>query len=464
MTDMLKEGRVRPQPASRPFGGYEVIRSNHIDEELTLTDKGTPCGEYLRRFWQPLALSSQVSDLPFATRLLGEDLVVFRTRLGQLGVLHKHCSHRGASLEFGLISDEGIRCGYHGWHFATDGRILDVPAETKPGSYARRICHGAYPVVEYKGIIFAYLGPPDEKPVFPVYDFMDAADEDCVSYCWPLDCNWLQVRENTQDPIHLTFLHSMFNIKQFGANLANAIPYIRAHETPLGQVTTSVRRLGDIYYIRINEMIMPNVARVPDALREGRAIPNNEADAIGAGSEIRALTYKRLVPSSHGMGLSMWVVPNDNENSMFFGWHHVPKDEPQSVRDERIRQVEHGQTRDRPYHERQRNPGDYDVIASQGRIVARGNDKLTSADLGVGVYRRQLREGIRTVAQSGKPKGLDVVRQAPIPTYAYALVRPAPPRGSDEEEAERVARLEKEIVADLLAFRLPHTPRTLEPV
>ncbi|MBX9841748.1 MAG: Rieske 2Fe-2S domain-containing protein [Xanthobacteraceae bacterium] len=463
MTKANSDEPVRGRPATRPFGGYDVIRSTHRDEELTLVDKGTPCGEYLRRFWQPLALASDVRDLPFAARLLGEDLVVFRTRAGRLGVLHKHCSHRGASLEFGQISDEGIRCGYHGWHYAADGRILDVPAETRPGSYAQRMCHGAYPVREYKGIVFAYLGPPGEQPEFPIYDFMDAAGEDCVPYCWPLDCNWLQVRENTQDPIHLTFLHSMFGIKQFGANLANAIPFIRAHETPLGQVTTSIRRLGDIYYVRINEMIMPNVARVPDALREGRAIPNNEANAVGTGSDTKALRYKRLLPSSHGMGLSMWVIPNDNENSMFFGWHHVPSDEPQSVRDERIRQVEHGQTKDRPYHERQRNPGDYDAIVSQGKIVARGNDKLTSADVGIGLYRHQLRSGIRAVAQNQRPKGLDVARTAPIPTFAYALVRPAPPTGSAEEEAARVQALEKEIVADLMAFRLPQTSRALEP-
>ena len=470
--DTVKD-RMEPRPATRPFGGYEVVRSTGIDEELTLVDKGTPCGEYLRRFWQPLALSSDVQDLPLAVKLLSEDLVVLRTRTGKLGVLHKHCSHRGASLEFGLISDEGIRCGYHGWHYAVDGRILDVPAETEPGTYAARICHGAYPVMEYKGIIFAHLGPPEQKPEFPIYDFMDAIEEDCIPYCWPLDCNWLQVRENTQDPIHLTFLHSMFSIKQFGSNLANAIPFIRTHETPIGQVTTSIRRLGDIYYIRINEMIMPNVARVPDALREGRAIPDNEENAVGTGSNTKPLKYKRLLPSSHGMGLSMWVIPNDNENSMFFGWHHVPKDEPQSVRAERVRQVEHGQTKDRPYHERQRNPGDYDAIVSQGKIVARQNDKLTSADVGIGIYRRKLRSGIRDVANSKKPKGLgikgldikglDTTLEAPIPTYAYALVRPAPPMGSAEDEAERVQALEKEVVADLMAFRLPKTSRILEP-
>lgn len=464
MSDIEGEARVRPQPATRPFGGYEVVRSARIDEELTLTDKGTPCGEYLRRYWQPIALSSDVQDLPFATKLLGEDLVVFRTRTGKLGVLHKHCSHRGASLEFGLISDEGIRCGYHGWHFATDGRILDVPAETKPGSYAQRICHGAYPIEEYKGIIFVYMGPPDERPEFPIYDFMAAADEDCIPYCWPLDCNWLQVRENTQDPIHLTFLHSMFSIKQFGSNLANVLPYIRAHETPLGQVTTSIRRLGDIYYVRVNEMIMPNIARVPDALREGTAIPDNEAVAIGTGDGKTKLKYKRLVPSSHGMGLSMWVVPNDNVNSMFFGWHHVPKDEPESVRAERVAQVTHGQMNDRPYHERQRNPGDYDAITSQGKIVARENDKLTSADVGVGIYRRQLRAGIRAVGRGEKPKGLDAAHPAPIPTYAYALVRPAPQLGSQAEEEENVRALEKSLAEDLMAFRLPNTPRILEPM
>jgi nitrite reductase/ring-hydroxylating ferredoxin subunit len=463
MTDVHDRTHLRSQPATRPFGGYEVVRSSDIDEELTLTDKGTPCGEYLRRFWQPIALSSQVDDLPFATKLLGEELVVFRTRIGKLGVLHKHCSHRGASLEFGLISDEGIRCGYHGWHFATDGRILDAPAESNPGTHSQRICHGAYPIEEYKGIVFVYMGPPAEKPEFPIYDFMAAADEDCLPYCWPLDCNWLQVRENTQDPIHLTFLHSMFTIKQFGSNLVNVIPYIRAHETPLGQVTTSIRRLRDIYYVRVNEMIMPNIARVPDALREGTAIPNNAATAIGTGDGKTKLKYRRLIPSSHGMGLSMWVVPNDDVNSMFFGWHHVPNDEPDSVRAERLAQVTHGQMNDRPYRDRQRNPGDYDAITSQGRIVARGNDNLTSADVGVSIYRRQLRAGIRAVGRGEKPKGLDLNLTTPIPTYAYALVRPAPEAGTAEAEEQQVRALEKAVADDLLAFRLPKTPRVLEP-
>jgi hypothetical protein len=116
---------------------------------------------------------------------------------------------------------------------------------------------------------------------------------------------------------------------------------------------------------------------------------------------------------------------------------------------------------ERPH--RQRNPGDYDAITSQGRIVARGNDNLTSADVGVSIYRRQLRAGIRAVGRGEKPKGLDLNLTTPIPTYAYALVRPAPEAGTAEAEEQQVRALEKAVADDLLAFRLPKTPRVLEP-
>lgn len=70
--------------------------------------------------------------------LLGEDLVLFRSRNGDLGLLDRHCSHRGASLEYGLPTNVGIQCGYHGWHFACDGRILDTPND--PRSNQKTAC------------------------------------------------------------------------------------------------------------------------------------------------------------------------------------------------------------------------------------------------------------------------------------------------------------------------------------
>ena len=140
------------------------------DEELTHVGPGTPCGEYLRRFWQPVVLSNELKDLPKSIRILGEDLVVFRDRGGHVGLLELHCSHRGTSLEFGLIEETGIRCCYHGWLFGVDGKILDTPGEPPASTYKERLCHGAYPTHEFGGLVFAYMGPPAKRPPFPMYD------------------------------------------------------------------------------------------------------------------------------------------------------------------------------------------------------------------------------------------------------------------------------------------------------
>src|SRR5437667_4586697 len=101
------------------------------DQELTRVGPGTPCGEYLRRFWQPIILSEELRDLPRRLRVLGEDLVAFRDQSGAAGLLELHCPHRGTSLEFGLIGEKGIRCCYHGWLFDVDGRILETPRRTR---------------------------------------------------------------------------------------------------------------------------------------------------------------------------------------------------------------------------------------------------------------------------------------------------------------------------------------------
>ena len=111
--------------------------------------------------------------MPHAIRILGEDLVIFRDGGGQIGLLELHCSHRGTSLEFGLIEQKGIRCCYHGWQFDVDGRILDTPGEPPDSTYKERLCHGAYLVHEHEGLVFAYMGPPDKKPPFPIYDTMN---------------------------------------------------------------------------------------------------------------------------------------------------------------------------------------------------------------------------------------------------------------------------------------------------
>ena len=108
------------------FSGYEIKHSKEVDDEITRIGPGTKAGEYLRRYWHPIFISSELADLPVAIKILGEELVLFRDKSKQLGLVHKHCPHRQASLEFGICQTNGISCCYHGWHFDVDGSILDL--------------------------------------------------------------------------------------------------------------------------------------------------------------------------------------------------------------------------------------------------------------------------------------------------------------------------------------------------
>ncbi len=161
---------TQPTFLNVPYGAYLHNEVPSEDAELTHVGPGTPGGEWFRRFWHPVAISDELKDLPVAVRILGEDLVVFRDRSGQVGLLELHCSHRGTSLEFGQIEERGIRCCYHAWLYDVDGKILETPGEPAESTLKDRLCHGAYPTHEYNGLVFAYMGPPEKRPEFPVFD------------------------------------------------------------------------------------------------------------------------------------------------------------------------------------------------------------------------------------------------------------------------------------------------------
>ena len=155
-----------PAPGS-PFDGYARRATPAPDPELTQVGIGTPGGEYLRRFWQPVAFTRDLDGPPRRVRILGEDLVVFRDRGGRVGVLHLHCAHRGTSLEFAIPLERGLRCCYHGWVYDVDGRCLETPGEPAGSRLCERVWQGAYPTHEFCGLVFAYLGPPDRRPAVP---------------------------------------------------------------------------------------------------------------------------------------------------------------------------------------------------------------------------------------------------------------------------------------------------------
>src|SRR5438876_1517883 len=151
--------------------------TNEEGELLTLTGRGTPCGELMRRYWQPAALSAELSaqGAPLPIRLLGEDLVLFRDGQGQPGLLGIHCSHRGADLSYGRLEDGGLRCIYHGWLYDRNGRCLEQPGEPAGSTFHEKILHKAYPCQEVGGLILSYLGP-GKPPLLPAYEFLNAPD------------------------------------------------------------------------------------------------------------------------------------------------------------------------------------------------------------------------------------------------------------------------------------------------
>ncbi len=177
------------------------------NELLTRCGPGTKAGELLRRYWWPIAIADHLGKGPQIVKLLGEEFVLFRAGNGRLGLLDKHCSHRSASLEYGRVEQEGLRCCYHGWLYDPDGKCLDQPCEPAASEFKNSIRHGAYAVHELSGFVFAYIGPKP-VPVFPKYDLLH--DDKCNKTLQVRDIhgNWLQRIENMVDSLHVMALHA----------------------------------------------------------------------------------------------------------------------------------------------------------------------------------------------------------------------------------------------------------------
>ena len=295
---------TRPTFLTRRFGGYLHRDVPQEDAELTHVGPGTPCGEYLRRFWQPVCFTDELHDLPVRVNLLGEELVVFRDLSGAIGLLELRCPHRGTSLEYGLVGAKGIRCCYHAWLFDVDGTILETPGEPADSTLKDRLCHGAYPTHEYHGIVFAYMGPPDLQPPFPIYDSFTRPGYRLLpgrSYVYP--CNWLQIMENAMDPVHTAFLHTIVSGAQF-TDQFGVIPELEFSDTPLGMMYIATRRVGDNVWARMVEAILPNLQQVAPAWEDG----------------LQEHAFS-------GPMLSRWIVPQDDTHTMLIEFRHVSESE-----------------------------------------------------------------------------------------------------------------------------------------
>lgn len=424
---------------NEPFGGYYKPKDRPSDDELARVGSGTPCGEYLRRFWHPIMMSECVGNLPLAIRILGEDLVLFRDLSGDLGLVHKHCSHRGMSLEFGILATHGIRCAYHAWCYGTNGQILETPGESAKSVLKDRIFHGAYPVFEYRGLIFGYFGPPAQKPAFPLLDMMDLEDNEMVPWQIHSPCNWLQISENSMDPFHTPFLHTRMSGVQF-EDAWGELPVVDFHEREFGFFYTNARRSGDNIWVRVHDHLLPNFSQ-NGALYE------------------RGETVRYFGRSS----LTRWVVPIDDTNSYVIAWRNLNAlDDPEgrSKREEiGWESVDfYGQSVHRPALQRQTNPGDWDAWVGQGPINSHRREHLGQTDHGVRLLRNALRKGIRDLQQGIEPARPQAPDGQPIPTFAGDSIVRIPKSADDDPSV--ILRTSRRVAEAYVKFKdLPDTER-----
>jgi len=388
--------------------------SEQQNELMTRVCPGTPAGQLLRRYWQPVALAEELSGpRPLKpVKLMGQHFVLFRDESGQLGLLDRDCPHRGADLAFGRLEDGGVRCPFHGWLFDAKGTCLETPAEPAGSKLCTRVKQAAYPVFEKSGVVFAYLGEGD-PPAFPEFDCFVAPDSHTFAFKGLWECNWLQALEVGIDPAHASFLHRFFEDedtaesygKQFrGASADSDMaitqvlreydrPDIHVEPAPYGMRLTALRKLSEEdTHVRVTNLVFPQAF---------------------------------VIPMSTEMTISQWHVPVDDTHCY---WYAIftsftgPVDK-QQMRQQRLATI------DLPHYTSRKNKGNdygYSVdeqltstytgmgtdinvhdqwaCESQGPIQDRTREHLGTTDKGIIAYRRLLVNAIeRTQAGEAAP-------------------------------------------------------------
>ncbi len=352
------------------------------NERLTRVGRGTPCGELLRRYWQPVCPVSELTpEQPKKRiRIMGEDLLVFRTAGGKFGCVAAYCKHRHASLYYGFLEDECIRCCYHGWKYDLSGRCVEQPFEPEGSKLKDKIRLDAYPVQRLAGLLFIYMGPdPDAAPLLPRWDVCVREDGQRIIQILPDHrCNWLQVQENTADSVHTYYLHGHMN-KVLDLNIEGAEYYlqpIKEYDWSYCEwgVDKTLTLGGDNPQVEIRPpMIFPNVLRIPQG----------------------------PIQAMH------WRVPIDDTNTRIMWLGLLPEDaggKPMSeATDPPYEYLKDGLQASGDYDVRSFYFQDQMVMETQGAIFDRSQENLAASDRGIVMFRKLLDEQIALVEKGEQP-------------------------------------------------------------
>ena len=359
-----------------------------MNDRITRVSPGTPMGELMRRYWHPIAGSAQLNDEnpTKEVRLLGEDLVLFRSTKGVVGLIEPACAHRKANLSYGVPEPEGIRCAYHGWVYDETGACIDQPSEPAGSRFKDKVRIKAYKVEELGGLIFAYMGP-EPAPLLPRWDIL-VWEGRRFAYSVELPCNWLQCQENSLDPLHFQWLH-----RYWGGWVMN-------RKKPLEERDAWNRRTAK---------------RGADHKRIGFEITSYgviKRRLVGdeqVTDDHWAIGHPVLFPNILRVGNTLqFRVPVDDETTLHLRYEYYHP-EPGQIANSGL-DVEYEERS--AWDEDGRMKRDYvmgqDMTAwvIQGPIMDRTTERLGVSDVGLIMYRRMLSEQAALVEEGGEPMGV----------------------------------------------------------
>jgi phthalate 4,5-dioxygenase oxygenase subunit len=386
------------------------------NEKLARVGKGTVMGEYMRRFWMPFLLSTDIPEAdgePVRVRLLGEDLLAFRNTDGVVGLVQRNCPHRWASMFYGRNEENGIRCSYHGWKFDVDGNCVDMPTETEDSNFRNKVRISAYPVVEKGGSLWAYMGDPANQPEFPDFEFFRVPEEHQFISWNRQECNFAQAIEGGIDSAHSNFLHATLDAyrmtdawkaegKRTGKlrdlyHARDQHPKFFAEDTDYGVATGARRETGEgTHYWRYNLFLLPFYTMPP--------------------SDPKQKFFHAFVPLDDGTSARwsfVWNVDRPITRADRALWHRGygihsevhPGPEHRPVRNE-----ENDYLIDRQMQKEVNFTGiailadeDYSVQESMGRIEPREMEHLGTTDVGIIKTRRRLLREASELAEGKAP-------------------------------------------------------------
>lgn len=393
--------------------------------EYPKTGPGTRGGDMLRRYWHPLCLSNDLKDLPYPVRMLGEDLVAFRTKEGKVGLLGARCPHRCASLEYGQIVADCIQCSYHGWTFDRTGHCTAMPLEPADTPLKAEIKQPWYPTQEWGGFVWCYMGPDKETPPpLPKLDLLARTDgtvtlqrgiilpgpDGAPVVVEPVDIrnyNYLAFLENFVDMGHIYALH-MILPPDLPEDLR---PYCdlsvdtdwhrtqhRAIETDWGIKAVVVHNTADaeVKFVNTFSVAMPFYYRFS-------GLGARQADFCDDRRESGGVI--RIIDDEHFELIRVSLVREGNYRgraSSFYGKNEPGKPQTMAMR---------GALPAKPYDRRKYPAWEGNIVLedlviqeSQGAIPPRESEHLATSDAGVALLRRIWRQSIANVANGLPPK------------------------------------------------------------